>query len=103
MAWVIAIGEVAVGLGLIVGLFTGLAALAGATMNFNFMLAGSASTNPVLFILAVLVMFGWKVVGWIGLDRWVLPALGTPWEPGPAVKETVGHTPVIGRRQPHAT
>lgn len=85
-SWVIAIGEVAVGLGLIVGLFTGLAALGGATMNFNFMLAGSASTNPVLFIIAVLVMFGWKVSGWIGLDRWVLPTLGTPWEPGPAVR-----------------
>jgi len=20
--------------------------------------------------------------GWIGLDRWILPALGTPWRPG---------------------
>ena len=85
-SWVIAIGEVAVGLGLIIGLFTGVAAMAGATMNFNFMLAGSASTNPVLFIIAILVMFGWKVSGWIGLDRWVLPMLGTPWEPGPAVR-----------------
>jgi len=85
-AWVIAIGEVAVGVMLIVGVFTGFAALAGATMNFNFLLAGSASTNPILFILAVLVMFGWKVSGWIGLDRWVLPALGTPWEPGSALR-----------------
>lgn len=82
-AWVIGIGEMTVGVLLIVGMFTGLAALAGATMNFNFMLAGTASSNPVLFILAVLVMFGWKVAGWIGVDRWVLPALGTPWEPGP--------------------
>lgn len=83
-AWVIAIGEVAVGLLLIVGLFSGLAALAGATMNFNFLLAGSASTNPVMLILAILVIMGWKVVGWIGLDRWVLPFLGTPWRPGEA-------------------
>jgi len=89
-SWVIAIGEVTVGLLLIVGLFTGIAALAGATLNFNFLLAGSASTNPVLFILAVLVLFGWKVAGWIGLDRWVLPALGTPWQPGAAVS-TVAH------------
>ena len=81
-AWVIAFGEVLAGVALIVGAFTGLAALAGATMNFNFMLAGSASTNPVLFILAILVLFGWKVAGWIGIDRWLLPALGTPWEPG---------------------
>jgi thiosulfate dehydrogenase [quinone] large subunit len=45
----------------------------------------------VLFIIAVLVIMGWKVAGWIGLDRWVLPALGTPWEPGPIVRETVRH------------
>lgn len=85
-AWVIALGEVTVGIMLIVGVFTGFAALAGATLNFNFLLAGSASTNPVLFILAILIMFGWKVSGWIGLDRWVLPALGTPWEPGSALR-----------------
>lgn len=85
-AWVIALGEVTVGIMLIVGVFTGFAALAGATLNFNFLLAGSASTNPVLFILAILVLFGWKVSGWIGLDRWVLPALGTPWEPGSALR-----------------
>jgi thiosulfate dehydrogenase [quinone] large subunit len=93
-AWVIALGEVTVGVLLIVGCFTGLAALAGATMNFNFMLAGSASTNPVLFILAVLLMLGWKVSGWIGVDRWLLPALGTPWQPGTAVQR-------VERRLPH--
>lgn len=82
-AWVIAIGEVAIGVALIIGAFTGVAALAGATMNFNFQLAGTASVNPVLFIIAVLIMFGWKVAGWIGVDRWLLPALGTPWQPGP--------------------
>ncbi|HZP56239.1 MAG TPA: DoxX family membrane protein [Dehalococcoidia bacterium] len=86
-SWVIALGEVTVGVLLIVGAFTGVAALAGATLNFNFLLAGSASTNPVLFILALLIMFGWKVSGWIGVDRWLLPALGTPWEPVPGVLE----------------
>jgi thiosulfate dehydrogenase [quinone] large subunit len=93
-SWVIAFGEVLAGVALIVGAFTGIAALAGATMNFNFMLAGSASTNPVLFVLAILIMFGWKVAGWIGLDRWLLPALGTPWQPGAVTKpiaEAAGH------------
>ncbi len=85
-AWVIACGEVTVGVLLIVGAFTGLAALAGATMNLNFMLAGSASTNPVLFILAVLIVGGWKVAGLIGVDRWLLPALGTPWQLGAIFK-----------------
>jgi thiosulfate dehydrogenase (quinone) large subunit len=91
-AWVIALGEVTVGVLLIIGAFTGLAALAGASLNFNFMLAGSASTNPVMFILAILILFGWKVAGWMGVDRWLLPALGTPWEPGPAVR-ALGHRP----------
>jgi thiosulfate dehydrogenase [quinone] large subunit len=81
-AWLIAFGEVSVGVALIIGAFTGVAAFFGATMNFNFMLAGSASTNPVLFVLAVLMILGWKVAGYIGVDRWLLPALGTPWEPG---------------------
>jgi thiosulfate dehydrogenase [quinone] large subunit len=91
-SWVIAFGEVLAGVALIVGAFTGLAALAGATMNFNFMLAGSASTNPVLFVLAILILFGWKVAGWIGVDRWLLPALGTPWAPGRLVQEAIDHS-----------
>ncbi|HJX61303.1 MAG TPA: DoxX family protein [Dehalococcoidia bacterium] len=85
-AWVIAIGEVAMGVLLIVGAFVGIAALFGAFMNFNFLMAGSASINPVMFVVAMLVIFGWKTAGWIGLDRWLLPALGTPWQPGPAFK-----------------
>jgi thiosulfate dehydrogenase [quinone] large subunit len=83
-AVLIAFGELFVGLALIVGAFTGIAALFGATLNFNFMLAGSASTNPVLMLLAILLILAWKVSGYIGLDRWLLPALGTPWQVGPA-------------------
>lgn len=81
-AWVIAFGEFFVGIGLIIGLLTGIAALGGITLNFNFMLAGSASTNPVLFLCGILLLLAWKVAGRIGMDRWALPALGTPWEPG---------------------
>ncbi len=82
-AWVIAWGEVVVGLALIVGALTGIAALAGITLNFNFLLAGTVSTNPVLFVLGILLLLGWKVSGHIGIDRWLLPALGTPWDPFP--------------------
>ena len=78
-AKIVAVGEVLVGLGLIVGALVGIAAFFGTLMNFNFQLAGSASTNPVLFGLGVLLVLGWKVAGWWGLDRWLLPRLGTPW------------------------
>jgi thiosulfate dehydrogenase [quinone] large subunit len=80
-AKLIAYGELLIGIALILGIFTGFAAFFGAFMNFNFMLAGSASTNPVLFILAFLLMMAWKVAGHIGLDNIVLPMLGTPWRP----------------------
>jgi thiosulfate dehydrogenase [quinone] large subunit len=78
-AKLVAYGELVMGILLILGLFTGFAAFAGAFANFNFMLAGTASTNPVLFIIAILLILAWKVAGLIGLDYWVLPMVGTPW------------------------
>jgi thiosulfate dehydrogenase [quinone] large subunit len=81
-AYLIVFGEIAVGLGLILGALTGIAAFFGAFMNMSFLLAGSASSNPVLFTLAVGLMLAWKVAGYYGLDRYLLPALGTPWKPG---------------------
>ena len=79
MGKVIAFGETAVGVGLIVGAFVGVAAVGGAFMNLNFMLAGSASTNPVMLLLGFLLVLAWKTAGYIGLDRFLLPLLGTPW------------------------
>jgi len=78
-AKLVAFGEFAVGVALILGAFVGIAAFFGATMNFNFMLAGSASTNPVLFFGAILLILAWKTAGYWGLDRFLLPRLGTPW------------------------
>ncbi|HUZ30346.1 MAG TPA: hypothetical protein VMU90_13945 [Solirubrobacteraceae bacterium] len=80
----ISIGEFLVGLGLIVGCLVGFAAFFGAVMNFSYMLAGSASTNPVLFALAIALILGWKVAGYWGFDRVLLPVLGAPWSPGKA-------------------
>jgi len=75
-------GEILVGIALILGIFTGIAAFMGGFMNWNYMMAGSASTNPLLFVLAVLLILAWKTAGWWGGDRWLLPWLGTPWKPG---------------------
>jgi thiosulfate dehydrogenase (quinone) large subunit len=76
-------GEIAVGLALILGLLTGIAAFFGGFMNANFLLAGTVSANPVLFILATFLVLGWRVAGYWGLDRWVLPRVGVPGSPGP--------------------
>ena len=75
-------GEVAVGVGLLLGILTGIAAGFGVLMNLNYLLAGTVSVNPVLGVLALFLCFSWRVCGWIGIDHWLLPALGLPWKPG---------------------
>jgi thiosulfate dehydrogenase [quinone] large subunit len=90
----VAYGELLVGIALILGAFTGIAAFFGAFMNFNFMLAGSASTNPVLFIIAIGLILGWKVSGLIGADYFLLPWLGTPWGREPGEKADLVEAPV---------
>lgn len=81
-SWLIIIGEILVGVALIVGIFVGISAFFGAFLNWNFMMAGTASTNPVMFTITILIILAWKVAGYWGIDRWALPALGTPWRPG---------------------
>jgi thiosulfate dehydrogenase [quinone] large subunit len=81
-AKVIVVGELLVGLGILLGGLVGIAAFFGALLNFSFMLAGTASTNPVLFTLSILLMLAWQVAGYWGLDRFLLPLLGAPWAPG---------------------
>lgn len=73
-------GEVLIGVALILGAFVGIAAFFGAFMNWNFIMAGAASTNGLLFTLAILLMLAWKVAGWYGLDRYLLPMIGVPWQ-----------------------
>ena len=96
LAPMIAYGELLIGVALILGLFTGIAAFFGAFMNWNFMMAGAASTNPVLFTLAIGLMLAWKVSGYLGLDYFLLPYLGTPWKNG----ERVERSPTLGGQVP---
>jgi len=78
-AKLVAYGELLIGIALIIGAFTGIAAFFGALMNWNFMMAGAASTNPVLFVVALGLIMAWKVSGYIGADYFFLPWVGTPW------------------------
>jgi thiosulfate dehydrogenase [quinone] large subunit len=87
----VAIGEFLVGIALILGIFTGIAAIFGSFMNLNYLLAGAVSINPILFVPAIFLIMAWKTAGWWGLDRWLLPLLGTPWRPGYVFHE--GHQP----------
>ncbi len=79
-AKLIAYSEMVIGIALVIGAFTGFAAFFSGFMNWNFMMAGSASTNPLLFAAAVGLVLAWKVSGYIGADFFLLRWLGTPWD-----------------------
>lgn len=69
-SYLVSFGELAVGVALILGLLTGVAAFFGLLMNFAYLFAGTLSSNPLLVLL---LMLAWRVSGWWGLDRLVLP------------------------------
>jgi thiosulfate dehydrogenase (quinone) large subunit len=75
-------GELAVGIGLLVGALTGIAAFFGVLMNLNYLLAGVVSINPVIGVMGLFLIFAWRVAGQIGLDNWLLPVIGLPWKAG---------------------
>ena len=100
-AKLVAYGELLIGIALIVGAFTGVAAFLAGFMNWNFMMAGSASVNPLFFVIAVGLILAWKVSGYIGADFFLLRWLGTPWRgqkdeatEAPAGKPASGQLPV---------
>jgi thiosulfate dehydrogenase [quinone] large subunit len=95
-AKIVVAGELLIGVALLLGVFTGIAAVAGGLMNWNFMMAGTTSVNPVFFALSILLIVAWKTAGYWGLDRYLLPALGTPWKLGFIVsppRQVVGTAP----------
>ena len=75
-SYLVAYGEVLVGIALILGFLTGIAAFFGGFMNMSFLLAGTVSTNPILFLFELLLILAWRVAGWWGIDRFILPLLG---------------------------
>jgi len=95
-SYMVAYGELLVGTALVLGLFTGIAAFFGGFLNANFLLAGTVSSNPLLFILATWLVLGWRVAGWWGLDRWVLPRLGVMEQPAVLPADPVDP---VGRQQ----
>ena len=77
---VVPLGEVVIGLALMVGAFTGVAAFLGALLNFSYMFAGSSGVNPAMVLVSLFIILAWRNSGWYGLDRFLLPKLGVPWE-----------------------
>ncbi len=66
-------GEFLVGLGLILGCLTTLAAFFGLFMNFAFLLSGAISHIPTDIIMGVIILTAGYNAGKFGLDRFVIP------------------------------
>jgi thiosulfate dehydrogenase (quinone) large subunit len=77
----VAFGELLVGIALIVGIFTHIAALMGVLMNLAFLLAESTSTNPQLLMIALV---GGVTVGYYGLDYFARSKASSSEPPGSA-------------------
>lgn len=72
-SFMVAWGEVAVGLGLMLGVLTTAAAFFGITMNFAFLFAGTVSSNPFLILLTIFILVAGYNAGKFGGDRYVIP------------------------------
>lgn len=67
------VGELLVGIALLLGLLTTFAALMGIVMNFAFLFSGTISTNPNMILLTVFILVAGANAGKFGLDHYALP------------------------------
>lgn len=86
-AKIVVISELLFGILLIAGIFVGATAFFAGFMNWNFIMAGSASVNGVFFGLSVMLVLAWKIAGYIGLDYFLLPRVGDIWAKPEAVEK----------------
>ncbi|MDY0405009.1 DoxX family protein [Virgibacillus sp. 179-BFC.A HS] len=70
---VVMIGEILVGMALILGVFTNFAALMGIIMNFAYLFSGTVSINAQMVLLTTFLIVAGFNAGKFGLDRWIIP------------------------------
>lgn len=68
-------GEIAIGLGLLLGTLTTAANFFGLALNFIYLLSGSISMNPLLLFCEILILMAGKQRFTIGFDYWLMPYL----------------------------
>jgi thiosulfate dehydrogenase [quinone] large subunit len=66
-------GEFFVGLGLVLGIFTTIAALMGMIMNFSYMFSGATNPNPQMILLEIFILIAGFNAAKIGIDHWLVP------------------------------
>jgi len=68
IAVIVAFGELAIGLGLVVGFLTRTAALASLLLLFTYVMSGTASVTAFYALCALIVLATWRTSTWISVD-----------------------------------
>jgi len=95
IAKLVTLSELAIGVLLILGLFTGAAAFAGIGLNLIYMFSGSAGVNPAYAIVSLFLILTWRNAGYFGLDRFALPAVRNLFHHGTHARESVVVPPKV--------
>jgi thiosulfate dehydrogenase [quinone] large subunit len=64
----VAVGEYAIGIALVAGLFTRIAALSSLALLFTYVMTGTASVTAFYALFAIVILVMWRTSSWIGLD-----------------------------------
>ncbi|HQT99241.1 MAG TPA: DoxX family protein [Acidimicrobiales bacterium] len=65
---VVAVGEFAIGVALVLGLFTRLAAVGSLALLFTYVMSGAASVCAFYALIALVLLATWRTSSWIGID-----------------------------------
>jgi thiosulfate dehydrogenase [quinone] large subunit len=68
----VAVAEFVIGIALVVGLFTPLAAFGSLILLFTYVMSGVASVCAFYALFAVVLLLVWPTAGWIGIDGLIL-------------------------------
>jgi thiosulfate dehydrogenase (quinone) large subunit len=64
----VAVGEFAIGVALVAGLFTRFAALGSLALLFTYVMSGTASVCAFYALFAIVILVMWRTSSWIGAD-----------------------------------
>jgi thiosulfate dehydrogenase [quinone] large subunit len=67
----VAVSEFVIGVALVAGFFTRLAALASLGLLFTYVMSGTASVCAFYALFAIVILATWRTSSWIGFDGWL--------------------------------
>jgi thiosulfate dehydrogenase (quinone) large subunit len=86
----VAVGEFTIGIALVAGLFTRIAALGSLALLFTYVMSGTASVCAFYALFAIVILTMWRTASWIGVDGVIANyrqhhhhALQLPWRKTP--------------------